>query len=158
MMEVRFVKRADIAGGIITILFGIFAVTQAVQLDYWSRFGPGPGFIPLWSSIIIVAGGLLLLGHALRRPKAAKRPKDPEKVKRLTAVAAVAFLSIVAALLMDYLGFTVAMFLFMVVMVGGVGRHKWYVTITTAAIVAATFYFGFSKWLQVPLPKGIVGF
>ena len=154
----KVVRRADIIGGMITILFGAIAITQSVQLEYWSPFGPGPGFVPLWCSIFIVFGGILLLLQALRKRRTSVQPVSAAKMKRLAIVASVAALTVIAAILMDFIGFTVSMFLFMVTMVGFVGKHRWYVVLATGVSVAISFYFVFGKWLQVPLPKGIVGF
>ena len=152
-------KRADIVGGLVAVSFGTFAITQAAQLEYWSRFGPGPGFVPLWSSIVIVFGGLLLLLQGIRRQAAvAVGPITREKKKRLLTVAWVAALTVAAAFLMQYMGFSVAMFVLMAVMVGASGKHRWYTTLLTAVLVSGAFYFLFEKLLEVPLPKGFFGF
>ena len=151
-------RRADIIGGILTILFGIIAITQSVQLDYWSPFGPGSGFVPLWSSIIIVFGGILLIIQALRRRPMPVQAMDKQKIKRLGTVGMVAGLTVAAAVLMDIIGFTLSMFLFMATMMGFSRKHRWHVVVATSVTVAVSFYFVFDKWLQVPLPKGFVGF
>lgn len=151
-------KRADIIGGVIAILFGIFAITQAAQLDYWSRFGPGPGFVPLWTSIIIAGGGILLTIQAIRKRVTAVSTLDGEKVKGLINVAIVALLSMIAAVMMSVVGFTASMFVYVAVLVGGIGKHKWHVGLLTGAITAISFYVVFARWLQVPLPTGIMGF
>jgi putative tricarboxylic transport membrane protein len=152
------VRRADIIGGMITILFGIFAITQAMQIEYWWKFGPGSGFLPLWASIILIFGGVLLLIQALRKPKAdTHRPKDPQQRKRIGKVAAVAGLTVLTAVGMIYLGFTIAIFLFMALMVHALGKYRWYITLGTALFISLTFYISFAKWLQVPLPEGIFG-
>jgi len=152
------VRRADIIGGIVTILFGIIAITQSAQLDYWSQFGPGSGFVPLWSSILIVFGGILLVIQALRKRPMPVQTMDKEKIKRLATVGVVAGLTVAAAVLMDIIGFTLSMFLFMATMMGFSRKHRWHVVVATAVTVAVSFYFVFDKWLQVPLPKGLIGF
>lgn len=152
-------RRADIIGGMVTILFGIFAITQAVQIDYWWKFGPGPGFLPMWASIILIFGGCLLLVQALRKPKQDEnRPKDPQKIKRIGNVAGVAGLMVLTAVGMIYLGFTITIFLFMALMIHVLGKYRWYTTVGTALFISLTFYLSFAKWLQVPLPEGIFGF
>ncbi|HIJ55381.1 MAG TPA: tripartite tricarboxylate transporter TctB family protein [Deltaproteobacteria bacterium] len=152
-------RRADIAGGLITILFGIFAISQAAQIDYWWKFGPGPGFLPLWASIVMVFGGCLLLIQALRKPKQDKhRPKDPQQIKRIGNVAAVAGLTVLTAVGMVYLGFSIAIFLFVALMIHMLGKYRWYITLSMALFISLAFYISFAKWLQVPLPEGIFGF
>ena len=102
-----------------------------MQIEYWWKFGPGPGFLPLWASIIMIFGGCLLLIQALRKPKPDKsRPK--EKTKRIGNVAIVAGLTVLTAVVMIYLGFNIAIFLFMAIMVHMLGKYRWYVTLATA--------------------------
>ena len=152
-------RRADIIGGLITILFGVFAITQAAQIEYWWKFGPGPGFLPLWASIFLVFGGCLLFIKSLRKPKSAETgQRDPQQFRRLLNIAAVAGLMVLTAIAIIYLGFCIAIFLFMVLMVGVLGKYRWHVTLGTAAGVSLVFYLLFTKWLQVPLPKGFLGF
>lgn len=151
-------RRADVTGGVITVLFGVFAVTQAAKLDYWSRFGPGPGFIPLWSSIIILSGGILLVLQGFRKKPTAARTVTNDKTRGLITVGVVIGLTMVAAVLMSYLGFAASMFLYVLVLIGGIGRHRWYVAVCSAALTAISFYVVFATWLQVPLPKGVLGF
>lgn len=151
-------RRPDFIGGISAVAFGIFAITEAAQLDYWSRFGPGPGFVPLWSSIIIVGGGILLTMQAVRKRVPATTTPRPEKVKGLINVAIVVLLTVIAALMMSYIGFTASMFVYVTVLVSGIGKHKWHVGLLTGAITAVSFYVVFATWLQVPLPKGFMGF
>lgn len=152
-------RRADIIGSLITILFGIFAITQAAQIEYWWKFGPGPGFLPIWASIFLVFGGCLLLIQSLRKPRSSRtNRKDPQQFRRLLNIAAVAALMVLTAVAIIYLGFSISIFLFMALMVGVLGKYRWHVTLSTAVCVSLAFYLLFAKWLQVPLPKGILGF
>ena len=152
-------RRADIIGGLITIMFGAFAITQAAQIDYWWKFGPGPGFLPFWASIFMVFGGCLLLIQSLRKPRSAETAqRDPQRFSRLLNIAAVAGLTVLTAVAIIYLGFSIAIFLFMTLMVGVLGKYRWHVTLGIAACVSLAFYVLFALWLQVPLPKGFLGF
>lgn len=151
-------RRADIVGGVMTILFGIFAITQAAQLEYWSQFGPGPGFVPLWSSVIVLGGGILLFIQAVRKRAKTAPPLGSEKIRGLVVVGIVTLLTMVAALMMSYVGFTASMFIYVTILVSGIGKHRWHVGLVTGAITAVSFYVLFAKWLQVPLSKGIMGF
>ncbi len=148
-------RQADIIGALISIFFGVFVITQALGLEYWWRFGPGPGFVPLWSGVLILSGGVLLFITSVRRPPDTMEPVNPEGRKRLITITV---LTVLAAVAMNYLGFGTTMFLFMALLVGGVGRHRWYVTLGSALLVSVTFYLVFVKWLLVPLPKGVFGF
>ena len=147
-------RRADIIGSIITIMIGLFAVSQSMQIEYWWKFGPGPGFLPLWASLIMIFGGCLLLVQALRKKKSDKQRSGPQQTKRIGNVVVVGSLTVLTAIVMIYLGFNIAIFLFMAIMVHMLGKYRWYITLGTAAAVTISFYILFAVWLQVPLPKG----
>ena len=96
-----------------------------------------------------------MLIQALRKPKQdRRRSKDPKQTKRIGNVVVVAGLTVLTAVVMIYLGFNIAIFLFMAVMVHMLGKYRWYTTLGTAAAVALSFYILFAVWLQVPLPRG----
>ena len=59
---------------------------------------------------------------------------------------------------MDYLGFAASIFVYVTVLTGSIGKHRWRVAFATGALTAIAFYVVFARWLQVPLPKGIMGF
>lgn len=154
----RTVRRANIIGSVIIMLFGAIAVTQAVDMDYWSSFGPGPGFIPLWASIIIICGGLVQCIQALRQPKEGRTAISPEQKGRLMQVAMVAIMTILCALTMDIIGFCLPCFLFTYLLIGWVGKHKQKTAVSVAVGLTAGFYLVFVLALEIPLPKGIMGF
>lgn len=151
-------RRANIIGSMIIMGFGIIAITQAVNLDYWSSFGPGPGFIPLWASIVIVGGGLVQLIQFWRKPREPKVEISPEQRARLIQVAMVAVMTILCALTMDIIGFCLPCFAFTYLLIGWVGKHKQKTAVSVAVGLTAGFYLVFVLALEIPLPKGIMGF
>lgn len=152
-------QRSEIVGSVIIMAFGGFAITQAVGLEYWSeRFGAGPGFIPLWAAVIMVAGGLIQLTQALLKGRSERKKVNPEARGRLIRVAIVAGMTVLVAAMMDFVGFSLPTLVFVLLMVGWIGRHKKTTTIIYSLCMTAAFYLVFVVALSVPLPKGLLGF
>ncbi|HHT01235.1 MAG TPA: tripartite tricarboxylate transporter TctB family protein [Firmicutes bacterium] len=147
-------KKGDLIGGVISVLFGLVVVFEASKLPYWGAQGFGPGFVPLWSGVVIIVGGLLLFGAAWRMPADPPVTPDPAGKMRLLLTAGTV---VVAALLMPYLGFAVSMFLLVAVLVRGLGKHSWLVVGISSFLTAAAVYLVFVRWLMVPLPAGMLG-
>ena len=55
MRVILFHDKRDLLSGIVLASFGSFLIYEAQRLPYRSEFGPGPGFLPLWIGIGIVA-------------------------------------------------------------------------------------------------------
>lgn len=151
-------RQADMIGGLLAVFLGGLAVHQSSQMEYWSSFGPGPGFIPLWSGVLIAIGGLLLTFQAWKRAKDKAPEKDPQQRYRLIQVAVVAALTMVLAVAVDFVGFSLPTFVFLAFLTGWLGDHKLVTTLTVSAGLTATFHFVFGYFLEVPLPKGWIGF
>ena len=152
-------RRADIAGGLIFVAVGMAIVWQSVPLGYWTRMGPGPGFVPLWSGVVIALGGLLLSLQSLRSKESGQSAENGCKMPGIPrSVVLVAVLTVCAAFAMDILGFSLSMFLFLATLIGLSRRHRWSVTIGGAAVVTGAFFLVFEWGLQVPLPRGMIGF
>lgn len=148
-------RRAEIIGAIVSTIVGLAIVSQAAQLEYWMPLGPGPGFVPLWAGIAIALAGIVLLIQVLRTPRDPEEP-PPEK-GRSGMVWVAAALTVLAALGMNFIGFSAASFLFMAVLIGISGSHRWTTTIGIAAVVTVVFLLVFKWGLQVPLPTGVIG-
>src|SRR5512136_28409 len=60
-------RLADLIGGVFVLILGLAVVFFSSQLTYYSEFGPGPGFLPLWVGIIISACAVYVIVDLLRR-------------------------------------------------------------------------------------------
>ena len=141
-------RRSEIVGAIVSIIVGLFIVVQAAQLEYWMSMGPGPGFVPLWAGIAIALAGIFLLIQALR---------SPNEQRRSGMVWMAAAMTVLAALGMNFIGFSLTSFIFIAVLIGMSGSHRMTTTIGVAAVVTIVFLLVFRWGLQVPLPAGFMG-
>ena len=145
---------ADFIAAVAAILLGIAVIIFSSQLPYTSEYGPGPGFLPLWVGIGILACAIVIFIQVLKKHgKAADffKPGTKTGVKILVEI-------IVTFLLFPLLGFSVALGLFTGVAMRTMGKHRWISCGLTALVTAVCIHFLFGQYLDIPLPTGLIGF
>jgi putative tricarboxylic transport membrane protein len=147
--------RAEFIGAWAVLLLGIFITAFSLQYEYYSDLGPGPGFLPLLLGIGI------LLGGAIEVVKTFKAKKKAESKAFLTPRSKLGFqmlgLIIVGFLLIPVLGISIALSLCTAAAMKVIGKHKTLTCVLTAVGSTICIYFIFGQWLDIPLPKGLIG-
>jgi hypothetical protein len=146
-------RLADLIGGAVVLILGLAVIYFSSQLEYYSEFGPGPGFLPLWVGISITVFATVLIFNILRKHKkvgAFLKPRTREGFKLLIIIIATFFL-------LPLLGFSIGFGLFAGVTMRVMGRHRWVICGLTAVGIAIGIRYVFGHWLSIPLPTGIVG-
>lgn len=139
-------------------IFGLVLTLESRKLDYWSEYGPGPGFFPLGLGVIIfILAILILIGEVRNKDKAkAAEPfyggwiRDRKPVLAITAFAFLMFT-------VKYLGFYLTSSLFIMFLTRVVEGKRWWVSLTVTAGAVIFFYFVFTHFLSVQLPTGFWG-
>ena len=143
--------------GLALFLFAAFIIVGALQLRYYTSLGPGPGFFSFWLGIVL---GILAIAMIVQATLEASEqaPSDffPNWFGYLRMGTIVLSL-LVAAFLLERLGFCLTMFAVYLFLLRALGRHSLAVTIVSALIGSFGVYYIFVKWLNVPLPAGILG-
>ena len=150
-------RRADrITGAALLALAVAFSAGALKHYAYWGENGPGPAFLPFWLGVVMALLAAALLLGAIRStdPGAAWLP-DRIGQQRLALVLG-ATLAFVA--LLNVLGMVIGTVLFLVILVRGLDRHPWPLTLAVALAVAGFNALVFTYWLRVPLPVGVLGF
>ena len=153
LLRGRRMRLADFIGGAVVLLLGLAAIYFSLQLEYYSEFGPGPGFLPLWIGICITGFAIVLIFVTLKKHGKAGaflKPRTREGFKLLLLIVPTFFL-------LRFLGFSVAFGLFAGITMRVMGRHQWVSCGLTAVGIAIGIRYVFGQWLSIPLPKGIVG-
>lgn len=153
--------RVDIFVGLL-LAAGFGAVLwEASSFQYGTEFAPGPGFAPVWISIIGIVLSLLIAGTALRALRRSELSAD-DGVGMLdgagllrvgaTLIGLVVMLSIV-----NWLGFVPSILVFLLFLTLGVQRLS--IPVGVGASVATVFfiYVVFVYLLGVPVPSGPLG-
>ena len=148
-----WMRLADSIGGAVVLVLGLAVIFFSSQMQYYSEFGPGPGFLPLWIGIGITGCAVALILNLLRKHKkvgAFLKTQTREGFKLLLIIIATFFL-------LPLLGFSIGFGLFAGITMRFMGKHRWVICGLTAVGIAIGIRYVFGHWLSIPLPTGIVG-
>jgi putative tricarboxylic transport membrane protein len=149
-------KTGDIVSGAVLAGLGVFIIVEARGWEYTGPDGPGPGFLPLWYGVCMVALSVLLVAMSL-----AQRASMPGKAVNWRevgrALAAWAGLASCVGLL-KILGFLLAFGLFTFFLVAVMYRRPLGTALAVSAGMPVGFYLLFPVALNVALPIGRLGF
>ena len=132
----------------------VFAIWQSLLLSLTDRLGPGPGFFSFWLSLLgVLFAGLLIL-DVWRKPVTESDetlfPRGESAFRVMIIIGAVAG----ATLLMGWVGFELAMLVFIAVLTFALGERRWYAIGLFAIAGSFGVYYVFTRWLDVLLPPG----
>ena len=141
-------------------ILGLFWIVQALELNYWSDFAPGSGFLPFWLSLILVALVALFLIDSFRRPKTpTEQPlapaAPPTSTSRTLVIIGGLFVCIAA---LEWVGFFVAVAAYLVFLLLAVERRPKMEAMLVGVGATVALHLIFRTWLSVPLPSGPWGF
>lgn len=146
----------QITSGVV-MLIAVFLGGESLKMRYYTSLGPGPGFFPLWLSILLAILALSMFSQATfgkPRPLPADFFADRKAYLRMGAVL-LAIVWVVA--LLEPLGFCLNMLGFYLFLLTVLGRQKLLLTIIIALGGSFGIYYAFVHWLACPLPIGLLG-
>lgn len=146
-MSMRNIKSGVLAGGII-LCIAIFSLILSFQYSYSGFVGPGPGFFPLWLSVILIILAPLYMYESFKEKNTSSEewPKG-ESMKRIVFI----IMSLILFLLLFVLfGFLVASVAFLALLF--YKEYKWYMTVTLSVGITAIIYILFNTLLKAYLP------
>jgi putative tricarboxylic transport membrane protein len=130
----------------------------SVRLSLGELHKPGPGFFSFLAGAVL---GLLSLFVILQSFKG--KPGDEKKAllpnpQRTLKMAYAIIALILYAIGMDYLGFFLTTLLFLGFILRSIDPQRWRVVIAVSVLSTVIAYAVFQYWLDVQLPRGILGF
>jgi hypothetical protein len=150
-------KRPYQVFSLVLILVAAFLVRESLLLRYYTPLGPGPGFFPLWLSILLAILGAAMFWRATCGPLEAI-PADFYAGRRgYLRIGAVVGAILGVIVLIEPLGFRLVMLGFYVFLLSALGRRHPLVTGIIAVGGSFGVYHVFVHWLTVPLPIGLLG-
>ena len=143
-------------GAFLTGVSGITCVLS-YQLGLRSIRNPGPGLIPFGVAAIL---GFMSIGLSVRGLFGSKNGFQSGPVFkgvnwRRVVVALGGLLGY--GMTFNFLGFRLCTFSLMVLLLGVVGRQKWWLTFTVSVITVIFAHLIFVVWLGCPFPAGPLG-
>jgi hypothetical protein len=131
-----------------------FYLTQAMKLPLGTVAKPGAGFYPVAVAVFacvvaLVTGARAFLSPQAVQPEASSGATDPARRRRVAgAVGALAAI----CLTLPWIGYPIAAFGFVSVVLWGLGG-RWQAALLTGALSSAGSHYLFAVLLGVPLPR-----
>jgi putative tricarboxylic transport membrane protein len=137
--------------------FGVYVIAAAVKLPYVAEVGPGPGFFPLWIGIGLVLFAALLVASSLAPALNIAEGHTRPWTTAGRVLAGWAALMLAVAVL-GWIGFGLAFVLLTIFLLVALDRRPPGLAILVGVGLAVVFHMIFVVALDVPLPKGFLGF
>jgi putative tricarboxylic transport membrane protein len=159
-------KKGQIIGNAVILVFFLFLLIDSLKLHEIKRFGEmGSGF---WPILVLSAAALIsafLLFSSILKFRKGKENEEPEETlspedlasrkKQRNIVIFCAVVTLVYIFAMQAIGFALATLLYVLAFVFVLGERRKSVLIISPVLVTALILVVFSKFIAMPLPKGI---
>lgn len=145
-----------IVAGVIGIV-GIATAVSSFSLGLWTRLGPGPGFFPLILGFLLCAGGVFW-GREQWKGLVEEDVDEGEERNGPLRILSIGGSIIIAALLLELLGFQITMLLFLVFHLRILHRVRWLIAVPVTLLGSFGTFVLFHVLLAVHLPTSSIPF
>jgi putative tricarboxylic transport membrane protein len=147
------VKKSDVVPALLLLALSAAIAFDTRSLGFWADTTPGPAFLPVW---LALAGVVLVLLRLLEARRSDEKIDWPDRPALLRVALILGGLAAVP-LLSPLLGLVPSLALFVAFLLLGVLRQPLWPSLATLAITIGVVYGVFVGWLNVPLPRGVLG-
>ncbi len=152
-------KAWDQIVGVVGIVCGVLVLVLGRRHAFGAWTNPGPGMMPVLTGVFIAGLSATLWATSFRRSRHTDIVgASPWSAARWRPVISTLAALLAYAALLDSLGFVVATFLLLIVLLRALEPPTWTTTVLSAALVTGASYGIFVKLLQVQLPRASWGF
>ncbi len=151
-------KKGERVFCVICMGLSLWLILESRQFSFTSKFGPGPGFLPFWLGIVLGVISIFKFADTCRKKNEGEgnEPRLPGW-KSLLRVGLIMMIMGGFALVMNSLGFILTVFLFVSALLfvlegDGVLKSMFY-----GVMFSAFVFLVFRYWLEIDLPKGLLG-
>ncbi len=146
-------KISDVGSALFLMALGAFMAWQAQKLSLGTPRMPGPGFFPFWLSILLLLVALVILWQGIKgKPGETKGSLKWGRV--ILALGAI----FIYALVLEQIGYLICTFVLMTFLLIMMGKKAWWFAPSVSAVITLASYVLFKVWLEVLLPRGLIGF
>ncbi len=148
--------RVHQAATLIIIAFSVWVVVEAVQLNYYTELGPGPGFFPFWLALFLIGLAAIWFVQLWLRPLRGRGREFAPNRAGLIRIAALILSVAFFGLLVDKIGFAAMMFFFLLFLLVALGRQGVIVTLAVSILGSFGLHYVFTQFLNVHLPESSI--
>jgi len=133
---------------------------MSLDLGVGNLSAPGPGLFPFVFAVFLGGASVIYLAVARLKQAAAERVPAPSEDLFWKRPAIVVLLLAVYSLFLFRIGFLLATFILLIILfnISPGTERKWRAAAAGASATVVISYLVFGKLLQIPLPRGILGF
>ena len=151
-------RKGDGVFALICLGLSLWLILGSLQLDYKSGFTPGPGFEPFWLGVVLAIIALFLLIDVLR----SKGYENDQKARlpgrhALFRIGLIMVMMAALTYLMNVIGFTLAVFLFVTAVLFGLEGVRFLKSLYYGVMFSGSIFFIFRYLMEVDLPRGWLG-
>jgi putative tricarboxylic transport membrane protein len=151
-------KKGDITFSVICMGLSLWLILESQKFAYASKFGIGPGFFPFWLGIVLAGFSLFKFVASLTEKYDADDLKP--RLPRLGSLGRLSLIMLIMAgfaLAMNGLGFILTVFLFVSIILFILEGDSILKSIFYGVMFSAAIFLVFRYWLEVDLPRGLLG-
>lgn len=148
----------DILAAIIFIIFAIVMTFQSIGLGLGTFNEPGPGFLPILSTLSIGTLSLIYLVSLILKDKTKKKFEFRLGPHFKKAFYLIVLSFIYVSILWDRLGYIISTTLWLVFILKIGGVQSWKKSLIIAIVIVIPSYLLLEKVGRCILPKGVFGF
>ncbi len=148
----------DQFSGFFWIAISILVCIESIKSGIGTFRSPGAGFLPFWSGVALGTLAIILVASDILKEKGGQKNTKLWENKRWSNVILILISLLAYALLLPRLGYLITTFGLMAFLFSMIGRPRLWVRGVSALITVLVTYIIFYVWLDVQLPKGILGF
>lgn len=147
----------NMISSMVFFLLAAFALITSLSLGIGSLHNPQTGFMPFWTSLLILLFSLILFGLTYSNRSVAVRWADLWRPVRWQRSVLAALAMSIYVLVLPSAGYLIATTILMFALFKLGSMKNWTAVIASFLSVLLTFGL-FSFLLKTPLPRGILGF
>ncbi len=145
--------------GVLVFLFGAVTTYLSLQMDAGTFRMAGPGLFPLCLGLLLMVLSSVFVLKSLTGARPQPGGEDVLRKAGGGMKPVLMFLGaiVVTILLFRPLGYPLAAFLLLILLLQILGVKPWYRSALLSFITAGVSYWLFVRWLMIPLPRGWLG-
>lgn len=147
-------KNAGVWAGVLLLIFAVFIFWQSLSFDYYTSRGPGPGFLPIWLSGILIVISFIYIWESIKK-EVISIAKILPKGSALGSILTMLFSIVVFMVMISYAGFVLSAIVLLFLIL--VREFKWYSALGISVITSISVFFIFNSLLGIPLPVNVLG-
>ena len=141
---------------LMVLILGLFIFIGSLRMNYWSGYGPGEGFVSVWSSGFLILFSVASAISLAKEPGVAFKDVFPKGKKERKNILVAGIGLILFLLIVKFLGFFAGSVVLMILLFSR--GFSWKKAILLGVLVSVICYVVFGILLDVPLPTGYLDF